>query len=92
MTAALTSGKRLHCIPDGSDLLSLSPIEEQIGEFLSLTYLPFEVQRIHLLFKRVMDLLLTILLLALLAIPMLVLLIFIPIGSSGGPIYTQQRV
>lgn len=89
---ATHSNKHLLMVPDDSDLLTAATHVDSVGNLLVLSYSPYHLSLFNQAVKRVLDIVLSLILILLSSPIQLLLLVLIPLTSRGPVIYKQTRV
>jgi len=84
--------KEVLLVPELYELFLMGAEAQQIDDMLVFSVLPPNLSSGELLIKRVMDIVISAILLLVLSPLMLALLILIPLTSKGSPIYLQVRI
>lgn len=89
---ALNQGKMVRSIPNSYNLIAASTEIDFIGETLALSYRPIEIPRYYQALKRLMDIVISLLMLVATSPITLILAVSIRITSRGPIIFRQTRV
>jgi exopolysaccharide biosynthesis polyprenyl glycosylphosphotransferase len=84
--------KEVLLVPELYELFLMGAEAQQIDDMLVFSVLPPNLSSGELLVKRIMDVVISAILLLILSPLLLGLLILIPLTSKGGPIYSQVRI
>jgi exopolysaccharide biosynthesis polyprenyl glycosylphosphotransferase len=90
--AALQSGKDVKMLPSPADLMFTGSSAEQMGGTLFLSLHPLTISKADAVAKRIIDILGSLLLIAVFSVFFVLLFVLVPLTSPGPALYRQTRV